>query len=128
MTARQEGLLLIGALLVVSFVFQIQMKLFANEIAPMLSKGVTIDQIIGHLSKTLLMWRLWLVGLLAVSLFAIWLAALTRLELSFALPLASVALVINAIGSGLLLGEALTPTRLVGVLAVAVGMILILKS
>jgi len=74
------------------------------------------------------MGRLAVVGILAASLFVIWLLALTKLDLSLALPLASIALVVNAVGSGLLLGEQLSALRVGGVLVVAVGIAMVLKS
>ena len=129
MTARQEGLLLIGGLLIFSFFFQIQMKHLASDIDPILAKsGQTVAAKLLDLMQAALSWRAVLVVLLALALFTVWLLALIRLELSMALPLASVALIINAIGSGLLLGEAMTMTRVIGVLTVAAGIGLVLKS
>lgn len=129
MTMRQEGFLLIAGLLVLSFVFQIQMKLLAGDLAPVLAKS---DQSIGRKLIDLywagMSWRTAVVGILAVALFAVWLLALMRLELSMALPLASVALIVNSIGSGLLLGEDMTLMRVAGVFTVAAGIALVLKS
>lgn len=127
MTDREQGLLLIAVLLGLSFVFQLQMKMFATEISALLS-SISTGQSVSRISQIFLMPRTYLIGVLCILLFVVWLGALTRLELSLALPLASVALVINSIGSGLILGEALTVTRIIGVLAIAAGIVLVLKS
>ena len=119
--------MLILALLVVSFVFQLQMKVFATEVGQILSvSGQALVDKAGALLRSSLWGRIIIIGLLAGTLFVVWLLTLMRLELSFALPLASIALVINAVGSGLLLGEALSLTRLVGILVVASGLTLVL--
>ncbi len=129
MTDRQEGLLLIAAMLALSFIFQVQMKQFAIEITPLVTRGDQGFQArLGALLQAALTWRALAIGLLAAALFVIWLLTLTRLELSLALPLASVALVVNAVGSGFLLGEAITLVRLAGVLCVAIGIALVLRT
>mgnify|MGYP000190922630 CR=1 FL=1 len=129
MTQRQEGLILILVMLVMSFVFQLQMKVFATEITQILTVAGqgTVDKLTA-LVRSHLWGRAAIIGLLACSLFLVWLMALMRLELSLALPLASIALVINAVGSGLLLGEALSLTRVVGIMVVASGLTLVLWS
>ncbi len=129
MPARYEGLLAIAALIAMSFLFQVQLKLLANEIGPLLARS-DLDWsgkswVIG---RALIAWRPVVIAVLAVALFLLWFMALTRLELSMALPVASLALVINAVGSGLLLGEAMGPLRIGGVLLVALGLTMVLKS
>lgn len=129
MSDRTIGLVSIGALLLLSFVFQYQMKSLANEIAPILARpDAGIAEKAGGLLRASIAVRLAFVLLLAASLFILWLLALTKLELSLALPLASVALVVNAVGVGLLLGEALTFLRVTGVVVVAIGIGLVLRS
>jgi multidrug transporter EmrE-like cation transporter len=129
MSDRTTGLIYIAALLLLSFVFQYQMKIFANEIAPTLSRAETgMMEKFGSLFRASIVWRMALVFSLAGLLFVFWLLALTKLELSVALPLASVALVLNAVGSGLLLGEGLTMLRIAGVMTVAGGIAMVLKS
>lgn len=130
MSERLEGLLAVAVLIGLSFAFQFQMKLLANEIAPLLQRAdldwAGKSWMIG---ETLVSsWRPVLICLLAVSLFLLWFLALTRLELSVALPVASLALVTNAIGSGVLLGEAMGPLRIGGVLLTAVGIAMVIKS
>lgn len=129
MTDRQEGLLLVGVLLVISFFFQIQMKLFANDLAPLLKLAdQTFVSRIGQILVLCISWRAGYMVVLAGLLFIVWLLSLTRLELSIALPLASVGLFVNAVGAGIVLGETMTVTKIVGIFAVAIGIALVLAS
>ena len=129
MSDRTVGLLYVAALLLLSFVFQHQMKIYANEIAPALARS---DSGLGSRATALVRvavgWRLAFVLGLAALLFATWLLALTKLDLSLALPLASVALIVNALGTGLLLGEGIGLLRVAGVLTVAAGIAMVLRS
>lgn len=128
MSDRTAGLLYIGAMVLLSFAFQYQMKILASEVAPVLSRtGDFAAKSLQFLHRPVL-WRL--LGLLAVAavLFALWLLALTKLELSVALPLASVTVVVNAVGIGMLSGEALSPLRIGGVVVVAAGIAMVCKS
>jgi uncharacterized membrane protein len=129
MSMRLQGLLIIGLLLILSLIFQVQMKLFANEIAPMLAAANQSLLSKAHrlLAATMGLRPLFIV-LLAGLLFLIWLLTLTQLELSLALPLASIALVINALGGGLLLGETMSLTRVLGIAAIALGITLVLST
>ena len=129
MSDRTTGLIYIAVLLLLSFVFQYQMKIFANEIAPTLSRTASgASEKLGSLLRVSILWRMALVFGLAGLLFVFWLLALTKLDLSVALPLASIALVLNAVGSGLLLGEGMSMLRIAGVMTVACGIALVLKS
>lgn len=129
MSERQEGLLLVGALLVCSFIFQMQMKMLASEIAPALaqsSQGLAAR--VWNAGEAAFGLRLFVIVALAGTLFCIWLLTLTRLELSLALPLASIALVVNAVGAGVMLGEAISLMRIAGILLVAAGIMMVLVS
>jgi hypothetical protein len=128
MSDRTAGLLYIGAMVLLSVAFQYQMKILAGEIAPILSRAGELADKAHSLMQPPVVWRLLVVLALAAALFALWLLALTKLELSVALPLASIALVANAVGSGFLLGEGLGILRIGGVLTVAVGIAMVLKS
>ena len=128
MSDRTTGLLYVCVMVLLSFAFQYQMKLLAGEAAPALSRTIGFADKVYGLLRELAVWRLLLVLTLAALLFAVWFLALTKLELSVALPLASVALVVNAVGSGLLLGESLGLLRIGGVLVVALGIAMVLKS
>ena len=112
MDERSQALVLIALLCILSFVFQVQCKLLASEIAASLSKpGQIASQKAILVIREAFTWRPLLVAALALAAFSVWLLVLMRLELSMALPLAAVALVVNSVGSGLLLGEALNSTR-----------------
>lgn len=128
MSDRTTGLLYIGALIVLSFAFQYQMKVLAGEIAPILSKSTDMVDKVHRLAQASVAWRLLVVLPLAALLFGFWLLALTKLDLSVALPLASIALVVNAVGTGLLLGEGLGILRIGGVVTVAAGIVMVLRS
>ncbi len=70
-----------------------------------------------------------LLGYLLYGLSAIaWLKALARAELSFAYPFLSIALILIVLESWAILGEALSPLRLVGVATIASGVILVGRS
>jgi multidrug transporter EmrE-like cation transporter len=57
-----------------------------------------------------------------------WLITLSRVDLSFAYPFASLNYVMVLAGSWLVLGEALAPARLLGVLAICAGVCLVARS
>lgn len=129
MGAKLDGVILILLLVAMSFVFQIQLKIFANEIAPAVTGGGgSLAGRVALVAKAAVGWRPLLIMVLAGGLFIVWLLTLSRLELSVALPLASIALVVNSVGAGLLLGESLSWMRLVGIVTVAAGLLLVLRS
>jgi multidrug transporter EmrE-like cation transporter len=57
-----------------------------------------------------------------------WLAALSRVDLSYAYPFASLSYVVMLAASWLLFRENITPVRLLGTLAVALGVFVISRS
>ena len=57
-----------------------------------------------------------------------WLITLSRVDLSFAYPFASLNNVLILVASWFLLGEALSPTRLLGVLAICAGVFLVART
>ena len=125
---RMQGLIYIGAFVVMSCAFQYQAKLLADGIAPILARNAGLADKLDGLLQAATIARLALVFALAAALFVVWLLALTKLDLSVALPLAAIALVINAIGTGLLLGEEIGALRIGGVVTVALGIAMVLKS
>jgi drug/metabolite transporter (DMT)-like permease len=125
---RGQGLLYIGAMVLLSCLFQYQSKILADRMAPILASVGTVSDKMQGLMQGVLIVRLLIVLGLAGLLFVVWLLALTKLDLSVALPLAAVALVVNAIGTGVLLGEEIGALRIAGVLTVAVGIVMVLKS
>ena len=128
MSDRTTGLLYVGVMVLLSFAFQYQMKILASEMAPALSRTTGLADKAHGLLRDLQVWRLLLVLTLAALLFAVWFLALTKLDLSLALPLASVALVVNTVGSGLLLGESLGFLRVGGVIVVAIGIAMVTQE
>lgn len=128
MDQRTEGILLIALMIALSLVFQVQMKLFASTLGPLLDKAPDWRSILGAVLATSLGWRGIFIATLACLLFLIWLLALTRLELSFALPISSIAFVVTAVGGGLWLGEDLSWIRIVGIVITAAGIGLVAYS
>ena len=57
-----------------------------------------------------------------------WLAALSRVDLSYAYPFASLSYVLMLIASWLLFSENITPVRLLGTMVVGMGALLISQS
>ena len=125
---RTSGLLYVAIMVLLSCAFQYQSKLLANDVGPILARAASASDKVQALVNGPLIARLAAVLLLAGALFVVWVLALTKLDLSVALPLASIALIVNAVGTGLLLGEGLSPLRIGGVIVVAVGILMVLKS
>ena len=59
---------------------------------------------------------------------AVWIMALSRVEVSIAYPLLSVGYVVNALAAWYLFGEAVTPMRLLGIGIIIVGVCLVARS
>jgi drug/metabolite transporter (DMT)-like permease len=92
-----------------------QITLSAHDIVPTLFKIFTNPFIIGGLA-------------LYVGGTVFWLAALSRVDLSFAYPFASLSYVVMLTASWLLFNENITPLRLAGTLVVMLGVFLISRS
>jgi multidrug transporter EmrE-like cation transporter len=58
----------------------------------------------------------------------VWIMALSRVEVSVAYPMLSIGYVVNAIAAWYLFGEALSPSRLVGIGIIIVGVYVVSKS
>jgi drug/metabolite transporter (DMT)-like permease len=58
----------------------------------------------------------------------IWILALSRVPVSIAFPMLSMAYVVNAIAAWYLLGEAFNPTKLVGMAVIILGVIIISRA
>ena len=70
-----------------------------------------------------------LTGFVSIGIGAVfWLAALARVDLSWAYPLLSLGYILVLVLSALFLGEAISPIRWIGVLVIVVGMILVSRS
>ncbi len=57
-----------------------------------------------------------------------WLAALSRLDLSYAYPFASLSYVIMLVASWLMFGEKITLSRLLGTIVIGIGVLLIYRD
>jgi multidrug transporter EmrE-like cation transporter len=66
-------------------------------------------------------------GCYVVSL-AIWIMALSRVEVSVAYPMLSIGFALNALLAWWLLGEAVTPTRMLGIGIIVLGVWLVARS
>ncbi len=70
-----------------------------------------------------------LLGLLCYGLgFMVWLVVLAKAEVSYAYPLISLGYVFTAILARLLIGEAVSLTRMTGILVICVGVFLVARS
>ncbi|MEO7622818.1 MAG: EamA family transporter [Gallionella sp.] len=58
----------------------------------------------------------------------IWILALSRVPVSIAFPMLSMAYVVNAIAASYLLGEAFNPTKLAGMAVIILGVIIISRA
>lgn len=89
---------------------------------------ITADQILG------ILWRIATNPYVVIGLFiyvcgtVFWLAALSRKDLSFAYPFASLSYIVMIIGGWQLFGERIDLWRIVGSLAIMTGVILIAQS
>ena len=59
---------------------------------------------------------------------AVWIMALSRVEVSIAYPMLSVGYVVNAIAAWYLFGEQVTPVRLVGIGIIILGVFIVARS
>jgi multidrug transporter EmrE-like cation transporter len=129
MPDRALGLVFVLLMLLVSFAFQLQAKQLANELAAVLGRwDGGLDQAVRLLMSEAPLWRGISVLLLAGLTFGLWLLALARLELSFALIFAATGLAFSTIGSGLMLGETLTMGRVLGIAVVTAGVLITVLS
>ena len=102
----------------------------------LLKKGMTMNGAVtlspGQLPSTL--WRIGTNPYVVIGLIiyvcgtVFWLAALSRVDLSYAYPFASLSYVIMLAASWLLFHENITPVRLAGTLIVALGVLVISRS
>ena len=58
----------------------------------------------------------------------VWIVALSRVPVSVAYPMLSIGYVVNAIAAWYLLGEAVTPMRLVGIGIIVLGVFIVARS
>lgn len=106
-------------------------SIFLNGLAQvLLKKGVGRSQGQGGTSAS---WWLsllanvwvWAWGLSFVAATALWILALSKLDISYAFPLLSTSFILVAILSKLILGEYISPRRWMAILIICLGVILI---
>jgi multidrug transporter EmrE-like cation transporter len=59
---------------------------------------------------------------------AVWILALSRVDVSIAYPMLSIGYVVNALGACALFGEPLTSMRIAGIIIIIVGVFLLAGS
>jgi multidrug transporter EmrE-like cation transporter len=59
---------------------------------------------------------------------AVWILALSRVEVSIAYPMLSIGYVVNAIAAYYLFGEAVSPLRLLGIGVIVLGVFIVARS
>jgi len=57
-----------------------------------------------------------------------WLIALSRADLSFVYPFATLSMALIILSSWLIFGESISPTRLVGIVTIAAGVLIVARS
>jgi multidrug transporter EmrE-like cation transporter len=68
-------------------------------------------------------------GLLCyVASVALWIAALSRVDVSIAYPMLSLGYIVNALAAWALFGEALTPAKVVGILVILAGVVILARG
>lgn len=92
-----------------------EVTLSANQALPFLGRLATNPFVIGGLA-------LYAGGTI------FWLAALSRVDLSYAYPFASLSYVVMLLAAWILFDEHITPLRLLGTLIVGIGVMLISRS
>jgi multidrug transporter EmrE-like cation transporter len=58
----------------------------------------------------------------------VWLVVLSRVDVSFAYPMLSIGYIVNAIAAYYLFDESLSPTRMLGILVIIVGVMLVART
>jgi multidrug transporter EmrE-like cation transporter len=59
---------------------------------------------------------------------AIWIVALSRVDVSLAYPMLSLGYIVNALAAWALFGEALTPAKMVGILVILLGVVILARG
>ena len=71
---------------------------------------------------------LWLgLGCYGVSV-VVWILALSRVDVSIAYPMLSIGYIVNALAAWALLGEVLTPGRILGIGIICIGVVVLARS
>lgn len=71
---------------------------------------------------------IWLGLLCYVISVAVWIVALSRVDVSLAYPMLSIGYIVTAVAAATLFGEDLNPTRIAGIVVIILGVVLISRS
>jgi len=123
MTALGFVLLLVAIAL--GTVGQLMLKAGTNAVGPF---AFALDNVVPIGTRLALEPRiLGGIGCYVVSLI-VWILALSRVEVSVAYPMVSIGFALNALLAWWLLGEAVTPLRMLGIGVIIVGVYLVARS
>jgi multidrug transporter EmrE-like cation transporter len=122
-SAASFALILAGVLL--NAAAQLMLKAGANRVGPVEMETAAITAAARELAFSLP-----IAGGIACYVISVvvWIAALTRVEVSLAYPMLSIGYVVNAVAAWMLFGEQLTPLRLTGILVIILGVYLLAAS
>jgi multidrug transporter EmrE-like cation transporter len=116
MNLNSFALILTGVLL--NAVAQLMLKAGADRVGPIALDGPSLLGAARTLAVSLPIAG----GLLCyVVSVAVWIVALSRVEVSVAYPMLSIGYIVNAFGAWFLFGEALSAARLTGILVIMLG-------
>jgi multidrug transporter EmrE-like cation transporter len=123
MSAASFYLVLTGVLL--NATAQIMLKAGANRAGPLELHPGTLVEAFGQFASSAP-----ILGGLAcyVVSVAVWIVALTRVEVSIAYPMLSIGYVLNALAAWALFGEHLTATRFGGIALICAGVYVLARS
>ena len=117
--------LLIGFSIVMSVLGQVAMKFGISLTAPEVSAAAGPIQTLVAAARSPFVWA----GLAFYGLgAAAWIVVLSKLDLSYAYPFASLSFVVMLVAAWQLFGENITPLRVLGTLVVCMGVFLISRS
>jgi len=117
------GYLFTGVML--NAVAQLALKAATNRLGTV---SLALDGLIDTAQRVALQPFIWLgLGCYAVSV-AVWIAALSRVEVSLAYPFLSLGYVVNAVAAWYLFGESLNPQRMLAIGVIIVGVWLLTRS
>lgn len=124
MTAPAFGLILLGVLLGAGA--QLLLKAGTNALGPLAAgtAGAAVETAVRVMAQPAIVAGLTLYVVSA----AVWIVALSRVEVSVAYPMLSIGFVVNAIAAWALLGESVGAQRLAGIAVIVVGVFLVARS
>ncbi len=103
-------------------------QIFLKKGSTTLSLQSTDSALIHLLLNTLSNWFIW--GGLACYAFsvAIWILALSRVEVSTAYPMLSIGFIVSTLAAWFFLGESLEPSKIIGIILITIGVLIISRS